>query len=238
MPETATKAMEAYRRLRTLIIDGRFKSGERLTAAAAAKLVGMGRAPIRESLLRLEAEGFLMSRGKRRSRVIVYTEDEDRGRLLQRYELREQVEAGAARLAAKNISGRQIDQLRLLADNVAALIKSGDREQRYKANYAFHRYLVANCGNRTMFDVWENFHLAPSRPRTAQFEEELLSHIPPDQREHPNCVDVAEAIASHDQERAEELMRQMLRLVTTAIEQTVWKMQWDQSLPDSAREME
>jgi DNA-binding GntR family transcriptional regulator len=217
-----TKAMEAYHRLRTLIIDGKFKSGDRLTAAAAAKLVRMGRGPIRESLLRLEAEGLLMNRGNRRSRVIVYTEDEDRGKLLERYELREQIEAGAARLAAKNMSGRQIGELRQLAQRTVELERTGDREQRYKSNYEFHRYLVANCGNALMFEFWQNFHLVPTRPRTTRFEDEIRSHIAPNDRVHPNCVDVVEAIAQHDQDRAEEVMRRMLRLVTIAIEQTVW----------------
>ena len=62
------KSSSAYQRLRRMIEEGQIPIGERLTEADAIQLTGLGRGPVRESLLRLEAEGLLQQRGARRSR--------------------------------------------------------------------------------------------------------------------------------------------------------------------------
>jgi DNA-binding GntR family transcriptional regulator len=217
-----SKSDEAYQRLRSLIENGHFKPGQRLTEANAASILEMGRSPVRESLLRLEADGLLKHQGKRRSRVIVFSEDEDPAQLLARYELREQVEAGAARLAAKNMTGRQIEQLRHLAERTQQYLSAGHREARYETNKAFHHYLVHNCGNPLVAQAWEGCRLMPSQPRTAEYEEQIMARIPPEERNGPSLIDVVSAIASHDQEGAERLMRRLIRTVTTALEKTIW----------------
>src|SRR4051812_5139590 len=101
-----------------MIEAGEIPMGERLTEARAIGLTGIGRGPVRESLLRLEAEGLLQQRGARRSRVVGIVEEQDRQELIARYELREQIESGAARLAAKNMNGWQIEHLRRLAERI------------------------------------------------------------------------------------------------------------------------
>src|SRR5688572_15168108 len=94
------KADQAYRLLRASILNGEFTDGERLVEAKLAKTFGMSRGPIRESLLRLESEGLLRSQGTYRSRQIIVDENIDIDEFIARYELREQIESGAARLAA------------------------------------------------------------------------------------------------------------------------------------------
>ena len=58
-----TKSSEVYRLLKKSLQYGTFAAGERLTEAKVAKEFGYGRVPVRESLLRLEAEGLLKTRG-------------------------------------------------------------------------------------------------------------------------------------------------------------------------------
>jgi DNA-binding GntR family transcriptional regulator len=205
-----------------MIENGQFKPGQRLTEAKAASLLDMGRSPVRECLLRLEADGLLKHQGKRRSRVIVFAEDENPAQLLERYELREQIEAGAARLAAKNMTGRQIEHLRALAERAEQHLKSGDRDARLQANNAFHHYLVSNCGNSLVAKAWENYRLMPVQTRSAQLEEQILANIPPDERNNLSHMDVVNAIATHDQEEAERLMRRLIRRITAALEKTIW----------------
>lgn len=218
-----SKSTEAYNRLRGLIEAGQFTNGDRLSESKAARLLKMGRGPTRDSLLRLEAEGLLGTKGKRRSRVILFTEDEDHEKLLLRYEVREQVESGAARLVAKNMNGWQIDTLRKLAMRVEQFQLSGDAPARYEANTQFHRYLMTNCGNPLLVEIWDKYRLAPARPRTVEFEQRIVSHIPEAERDKPSLVDVVEAIAAHDQDRSERLMKERIRKITEAIRSTVWE---------------
>jgi DNA-binding GntR family transcriptional regulator len=216
------KSSSAYERLRRMIEAGQIPMGERLTEADAIQLTGLGRGPVRESLLRLEAEGLLQQRGARRSRVVGYVEEENQQDRLLRSELREQIESGAARLAAKNMTGWQIDRLLQLARQVDHFFEIGDDEKRYHAAYEFHEYLLANCGNPLMQQAWQSFRLAPGRPRTRHNEQLIQSQIPEGERDRPSWLDVAEAIARHDQDQAEQLAKRRIRHVTEALRRVAW----------------
>ena len=158
-----TKSGGAYRRLKGLILSGRFGNGQRLSEAAAAKVVGAGRGPVRDAILRLESEGLLMSSGQRRSRTVAFAENEDPARMLARYELRRHIEGGAARLAAMNMNGWQVNRLRALAEEVR---QSRDYDHLFDTGTAFQQYLIANCGNHLMLRVWEREHLRSLRMRS------------------------------------------------------------------------
>lgn len=105
----STKADSAYRQLRDLIQKGSVSPGERITEALAAKMVGMGRGPVRESLLRLEAEGWLRHKGEHQSRVVVYVEDQDPREMLFRYELREQIDPRNGRDDMQSVTEKDND---------------------------------------------------------------------------------------------------------------------------------
>ena len=91
-----------------------------------------------------------------------------------------------------------------------------------QANNAFHDYLVSNCGNTLVAKAWENYRLMPVQTRSAQLEEQILANIPLAERNNPSLMDVVNAIASHDQEEAERLMRRLIRRITAALEKTIW----------------
>jgi DNA-binding GntR family transcriptional regulator len=56
---TRSNAELAYDRLRQAIVDGQFEPGQRLTEVGIAAMLGVSRTPVRESFLRLEADGLL-----------------------------------------------------------------------------------------------------------------------------------------------------------------------------------
>jgi DNA-binding GntR family transcriptional regulator len=196
--KNATKTLQAYRRIRELIENGHLEAGEQVTEAKAARLIGMSRGPVRESLLRLEAEGLLRSRGNRRSRVVAYVEDQNPLKMLQRYELREQIENCAARLASKNMTGWQIDRLMQLAQRADAAWEASDRQTRYETVGEFHQFLMANCGNSLFLDIWQTHRLAHLQPRSPQLEDTVLAGIPDSKDWRGALVEVVKAIAAHD----------------------------------------
>ena len=218
-----SKSVQAYRQIKKLIQEGHVPSGERLTEARAASLVGMSRGPVRESLVRLEAEGLLKNRGSRRSRVVAYLEDQNPEEMLARYELREQIESGAARLAAKNMTGWQIDRLRELAQTVEDVRETGKSEECMAAAGAFRQFILEHCGNPLMVEIWRTYNLTPVRPRSPEVEVAILGAIPQSERNHPSPTEIAEAIAVHDDDRAEELVKRQVRRVTEAIRDYTWK---------------
>ena len=217
----SSKTSKAYRQLKLLIEGGHVPSGERLTEAHAANLLGMSRSPIRESLVRLEAEGLLKHNGNRQSRVVAFAEDQDPEDILYRYELREQIESAAARLAAKTLTGWEIDRLRELALAIDEADPRGDREQRYETSFKFHHFLLSRCGNPLLLEVWKTHRLTPVQPRSRKLEEKIAAEILRDPREVVSFAAVVEAIAAHDPDRAEKLMKRRLRAVTEAIRRIV-----------------
>jgi DNA-binding GntR family transcriptional regulator len=220
----SSKTSQAYRQIKILIEAGHLGAGQRVTEGQVADMVGMSRGPVRESLLRLEAEGLLRHKGSRRSRVVAYTEDQNPAEMLQRYELREQIESGAVRLASKNMTGWQIDRLMQLARQLDEIDQSHDRDARREAGEEFHRFLMANCGNPLFLEVWQRQRLAPTQPRAPKLEDMITAKVTEVCGEHGTLVEVVEAIACHDPDRAEALMKHRLHAVTEALRAIVWKM--------------
>ncbi len=215
-----TKSDVVYRRIRDLIENGKVHNGQRLSEAHFARMLGVSRGPVRESLMRLESEGLVQHRGSRRSRVVSYTEDENHDELVRRYEVRQFVEAGAAALAAIHMSGLQIQRLRDFAEQAAACREAGDQKGRYEANAAFHDYLLDNCGNPMLREIYTRHRLAPARPRTRAFEKRFEAAV--SSQVSPSLLPVVEAIAAHDVETASQLIFNQVRRATEALRKMAW----------------
>ncbi len=217
-----SKSDEAYQQLMQMIHTGQIGAGEPLTEAKASRLTGLSRGPVRESILRLEAEGLLRQRGSRRSRVVGVLEDEDRDDVLYRYEARESIESAAARLAAKNMNGWQIDRLRELAVELSQFFAIDRDQRRHQSPPPFHDYLLENCGNPLLYRIWKTHQLTPSSPGSRRTSELLKAQIPEAQRSQPGWIDVADAIAQHDENLAEQLTKQRIRIIIDAIRRLSW----------------
>jgi DNA-binding GntR family transcriptional regulator len=217
-----TKAQDAYLRIKQGLLQGMFKPGERLVETKICESFGFRRGPVREALQLLHGEGFIRKDGAYKGHVVEFTEDIPPEQLLHRYELREQIAGGACRLAAKNMNGWQIDVLRDLALKLDPSLESSDRQAIYEANFAFHEFLLDNCGNSLLREVWEAHHLMPPQPRSRQLEDEILGNLP--DRNQPSLVEVVQAIALHDQGEAEARMKSRVRKITEALRKTVQKM--------------
>ena len=199
-----TKSDKAYDRLKGIILAGRLEDGQRLSEAAAAKMVGTGRGPVRDAILRLESEGLLKSKGQRKSRTVAFAEDEDLAEMLARYELRKYVEGGAARLAAMNMNGWQVNRLRALLEEVR---QSQDYDQLFDAGTTFQEYLIANCGNHLMLRVWERERLRSLRlrspePVVADLQVVIDAYGP-----------IVDGIAARDPDAAEQATRGLVQML-------------------------
>ena len=136
----------------SLILDaidrGTYRPGDRLVESELAERFGVSRTPVREALQRLETQGVLQRDGRS---LVVATLDHDQ--MAELYAVRTELEALAARLAARHAAREEISVLERMVEADHALL--GDTAGLARANRRFHaqihlashnRYLVQQLG--------------------------------------------------------------------------------------------
>jgi DNA-binding GntR family transcriptional regulator len=131
-----------YAHVKAGILDHRYPAGELLTEGELAAEVGVSRTPVREALLRLEAEGLLRLYPKRGALVVPVTADEARDVL----EARAVVEAWAAPRAVA-AGAALVARLEPLVEQMRAHCRAGDTRPFVEADRAFHEAVVDAAGN-------------------------------------------------------------------------------------------
>lgn len=135
-----------HQRMVAALVSGQFRGGEELSEAALAAQFQVSRTPVREALRRLEAEGLVVNLVNRQATVI----EPSRTDVVETYEVRQILEASAARRAADRMSSEQIAELRSLA-RAALPTASGEwgNDER-KFDEELHRSVAECCGNEKL----------------------------------------------------------------------------------------
>lgn len=107
-------SLDAYAEIRARILNGAFRPHERLIEERLARELGMSRTPIRQALTRLEAEGLVTLIPNRGAIVCSYSVQD----VVEIYDLRALLEGHAARRAASEITGNELDRLRKLVEGM------------------------------------------------------------------------------------------------------------------------
>ncbi len=105
---------QVYERLRAAILAGELGAGAPIIEADIAAQLGASRTPVRDALRRLETEGLLEPRGARGSVVRELKPDEVKCI----FEIREALEALAARRAARHMTARDLSDLERLVERM------------------------------------------------------------------------------------------------------------------------
>ncbi len=132
-----------HQRMVEAIVTGQFRGGEELNEVLLAERFSVSRTPVREALRRLAVDGLVVNQHNRQATVVELSRDD----VIQAYQVRQILEAAAARLAAQNISSTQLAELRALA--AAALPPAegqwGSHERQF--DEALHHAVAESCGN-------------------------------------------------------------------------------------------
>ncbi len=183
-PFTRTSLVEATAEvLRDRIIGGSFKPGARLVETEIARQLGTSRAPVREALATLKAEGLTRDEPGRGTYVTVL----GRRDVEEIYELRAAIESAAARLVIEQDDQGSLDALDRALAAMGAAADLGDRMAFIEADLALHGVLCRAAGNERLFRTWEKqtgLMRALIRPET----ERLGSSFEPILEEHTNLV--------------------------------------------------
>lgn len=188
MPKTqrATRVVDAYMRIKAEIRSNRMPPGFQLPEPELALRFEMSRTPMREAVIRLEAEGLVEVIPRRGVRVLpVLPED-----MAEIYEILTALEPeAAAALAARKPS---IEELAPLADATSAMEKAlqdKDLEAWAEADDLFHKLMVDLRGNKrlaefvsTLYDQAHRvrmltLHLRPYPVQSTREHREILTHL-------------------------------------------------------------
>jgi DNA-binding GntR family transcriptional regulator len=185
--------VEPYDRIRWDIVHGILRPNEALIESELAERIGVSRTPIREALLRLEAQGLIVSR-RRRWYVYEHTADE----IMEIYEVRAANEGFAARLTCERASEEQLQAI--VAAGVA--VDGATAEHRVTANDTFHDMVNHACGNQRLIDTIAQSRLFHFNLRLASaYSAEELA------RSGQQHAEIVEAVVARDGDRAEAVVR-------------------------------
>jgi DNA-binding GntR family transcriptional regulator len=139
--------------IRQAIINGSMRPGSPVVEMALAEQLKVSRAPVREAIQILEADGLIESEPYKGKRVKPLTLKE----VEEVYSLREQFEA----FAIRRVVERKVDVslLRVHSDAMFAAAERNDLAALNDADEAFHRTLIRLADHGLVLSFWEHLYL-------------------------------------------------------------------------------
>lgn len=192
-----------YEHLKSVILSGRFRPGERLAEEHLAEELGVSRTPVREALHKLEQDGLiepLESRGF----CIPHDSPEEVADL---FDLRTVLEGYTLRLICERITDEQIKVLEELAD------KSDDALRRERLDEVFHWNTEFHDALHGMVADKRRFHslIVNMRKYVLRYRKETLQSLEAGHRASEGHRQILLALKTKDPEICERVMRIHIR---------------------------
>lgn len=143
----------AYQAIRDAILSGEFSQGTRLNQDDLARRLGVSRAPIRDALNRLEAEGLVKTLSRAGGVVVAETNEQE---MVDIYELRAILDTASTRLACERMSDDDLRRLQEAVEKTEQVTKAADLNAIVQAHAEFHSLIYAVCGNAELTRVARN----------------------------------------------------------------------------------
>lgn len=144
--------------LRTAIMTGRLKAGERLVEGKLADELGVSRNPVREAIRVLASEGLVDVAERRGASVAIMSDQEARETI----EVRALLEGQNARLAARRHDKELIKRIEAVLKKGTAAVATRRFDQLFELNQQYHDALSAAGQNRVLSELLQKL-----RNRTA-----------------------------------------------------------------------
>ena len=191
---------QTFERIADAIVRGELKPGERIREALLARELGISRGVLREAMQRLEGRKLVM----RTSNIGVHVVERSRQDLYELVCMREALEGMAARLSAKHMTGREIDDLQRHLDQHSRHSDVEKGESYFQSTDDDLHYRIARGSHNSRLEAAlcdELFYqLRLYRYRSSAIPGRAQAAL----QEHRHIVD---AIAAHDPDSAEAAMR-------------------------------
>ncbi|MEM8630892.1 MAG: GntR family transcriptional regulator [Pseudomonadota bacterium] len=147
-----SRVEDAHTRLKAEILANRLSPGFQATEPELAARLGMSRTPVREALIRLEAEGLVELIPRRGARVLPVSPSD----MAEIYELLTALEPhAAAELAGSRPDDRALLPLEAATSDMERALEDGALEAWAEADDQFHRTLLRLHGNKRLLSIAE-----------------------------------------------------------------------------------
>ncbi len=192
---------EAYAVLRQAILSGQFKPGDHLVERKVAAQLGLSRSPVREAFRRLEQDHLVAA--TRQGLVVQGLTPRDAEEL---YQIRQQLEALAARLAACRFTPEHLSRLEEILSRMAEAVAANDSASISAEGIKFHEALADIADNRhlkwLLGSITEDIH---------RFRALYLSIPARSQSALQEHRQILAAVADHEKDLAGQLMAEHIR---------------------------
>jgi DNA-binding GntR family transcriptional regulator len=167
--------------LREAIFEGVLRPGDRLVERQLASQWNVSRAPLREAIEQLTAEGLLVRSPHRGASVRELSERE----LNELFAVREMLEVNAMRIAVSVLADEDLVRLQDLVDRAKMDVKTKNLRDFRVAGLAFHDELVRLSKNTTLIEIYDGVKLKfrryqlllaslPDLPKSSALEHENI----------------------------------------------------------------
>jgi DNA-binding GntR family transcriptional regulator len=157
----------AYQEIKELLVSGQLKPDRLYSAQHFAQLLGVSRTPVREALLRLANEGFLVCREVKGFQIKEFSHKEVQDVL----ETRAVIETHVVERLAGCLDAADLAHLEECYQQMITYAADGDETRFLDADQEFHMSLIRRCGNHLLLAIMENI-----RSQIALFGFKILGH--------------------------------------------------------------
>ena len=185
---------QVFDKIRSDILNGKYKRGEELVESSIGKELGISRTPVREAIRQLELEGLVQLVPNKGAFVTGISEKD----LIDIYLIRARLECLAARMAAKNITPELLDAMEETVVLSEYHAKKEHYEQVCEMDSKFHKLLYKASGSRILEHTLTDFHQYVQRVRMASIMKKRRMEKSNDEHDA-----ILTAIREHDEEKAE-----------------------------------
>ena len=145
-------SQKVYRVLKTEIVKGFLGPGTKLFEDKIAAQMGVSRTPVREAIQKLAAEGCIKI-APNQTLIVTEISLEDIKEVLQ---IRGVLEGLAARMAAKKINRREIEELEKIVTQMGLYVTKKHLTSYCKVDDEFHNLILNVCGNKWIINIRDN----------------------------------------------------------------------------------
>lgn len=156
-----------FDQLRTAILTGKLKPGERLMEIDLAEKLGVSRTPIREAIRKLELEGLVVMEVRKGA----YVADVSIKDTLDILEVRSVLEGLAASLAAKRMTDDEIKGLHDILQSFNQAVKENDMKHMIEYDTKFHNKIFESTRNKKLIQMVNSLQELVLRFRVTYFTE-------------------------------------------------------------------
>lgn len=197
-----TLGEKAYSQIKNLILAGRIRPGERLLYSRLVASLGVSQTPIKEAFTRSENEGYVVTITRKGTFARQFSGSEIR----EAFEIREMLEALAARRACAHVTGDALGRMRKINSRFTSAARRRDVRACTREDYAFHETIIEMAGNEKLKELMNktNFHLLSIAQSSPGFLEISAEYSAMHER-------IIRAIEERNEKTAERLIREHIR---------------------------